>query len=119
MNCRRQALSLFLNALVIVVIQIGNEFLFEALHGLELLQIKQFTFQQAEEVFRHRIVQAVPFAAHACRMPFALSILWYCLCWYCQPWSEWRISLVPSGIVVKALASMVVTMFKTGRSEMV
>lgn len=34
------------------------------LHGLELLQIKQFTFQQAEEVLCHCIVQAVPFAAH-------------------------------------------------------
>ena len=22
---------------------------------------------------------------------FALSIRWYCLCWYCQPWSEFKI----------------------------
>ena len=34
------------------------------LHGLELLQIKQFTFQQAKEVLCHCIIQAVPFAAH-------------------------------------------------------
>ena len=36
----------------------------EVLHRVELLQIKQFTFQQAEKVFCHRIVQAIPFATH-------------------------------------------------------
>ena len=65
MNCRRQALYPCLNALVIIVVQIVNEFLLEVLHGLKLLQIKQFTLEWGEEVFCHSIVQTVSFPAHA------------------------------------------------------
>ena len=68
--------------------------------------------RNAEEVFNHCIIQTVPIL---CCTPFALSIR----CWYCQSWSEWKISSIPSDIVVKALVSMIVTMLKTGRSEMV
>ena len=51
MNCRRQALQFCLDAAVVVVIQICNEFQFEVFHGAELLQIQQFTFEQPEEIF--------------------------------------------------------------------
>ena len=37
----------------------------------------------------------------------------------CHPWSECRMSSVPSGSVWKALSNMDVTMLKTGRSEIV
>ena len=35
------------------------------LYGLEVLQIEQLTFQQAEKVFNHCIFQTVAFSAHA------------------------------------------------------
>ena len=70
MNCRRQALQFCLDPAVVLVIQICNEFLLEVLHGTEFLQIQQFTFEQPEEVFYHRIVQTVSFPAHA--LPDAL-----------------------------------------------
>ena len=65
MNCRRQALSLCLDSAVVVVIHVFNQFLLEVLHGLELLQIQQLTFEQSEEIFHHGIVQTVSLAAHA------------------------------------------------------
>ena len=65
MNCRRQALSLCLDSAVVVVIHVFNQFLLEVLHGLELLQIQQLTFEQSEEIFYHSIVQTVSLAAHA------------------------------------------------------
>ena len=37
----------------------------KVLYGLEVLQIEQLTFQQAEKVFNHSIVQTVAFSAHA------------------------------------------------------
>ena len=65
MNCRRQALQFCLDPAVVVVIQIFDQFLLEVLHGLELLQIQQLTFEQPEEIFYHSIVQTVSLAAHA------------------------------------------------------
>ena len=65
MNCRRQALWLCLDSSVIVIARIVNEFLFDVLHGLELLQIKQLALKQAEKVFCHRIAQTVSFPALA------------------------------------------------------
>ena len=62
MNCRRQALSLCLDPAVVVVIHVFNQFLFEVLHGLELLQIQQLTFEQPEEIFYHGVVPAGIFA---------------------------------------------------------
>ena len=47
MNCRRQALQFCLDSVVVVVIQICNEFLLEVFHGAELLQIQQLTFEQS------------------------------------------------------------------------
>ena len=44
---------------------------------------------------------------------------WSCLCWYCQPWSGWRIRPVPSGIVSSAFSNMEVIMPNTDRSEIV
>ena len=35
------------------------------LHGFKLLQIKEFTLEQAEEVFHHSIIQTVTLSAHA------------------------------------------------------
>ena len=65
MNCRRQARSLYLDPVVVVVIHVFDQFLFEVFHGLELLQIQQLTFEQPEEIFYHSIVQTVSLAAHA------------------------------------------------------
>ena len=65
MKSRRQALKLCLDTVVVVVIEIFNELLFEVLHRLEFLQIQKFTFKQAEEVFYYSIVQTVTFPAHA------------------------------------------------------
>ena len=65
MNCRRQALQFCLDPAVVVVIQIFDQFLLEVLHGLELLQIQQLTFEQSKEIFYHSIVQTVSLAAHA------------------------------------------------------
>lgn len=56
--------------MIVVVVQIFNEFLFELFHGRELLQIEQFAFEQAKEVFSYSIVQTVAFATHT--LPNAL-----------------------------------------------
>ena len=66
---RRQALKLCLDAVVVVVIEIFNELLFEAIHRLELLQIQKFTFKQAKEVSYYSIIRAVIFPTHA--LPYA------------------------------------------------
>ena len=75
MKSRRQALKLCLDAVVVVVIEIFNKFLFEVIHRLELLQIQKFTFKQAEEVFYYSIVQTVTFSAHALLDAFLLEHL--------------------------------------------
>ena len=62
MNCRRQALQFCLDPAVVVVIQIFDQFLLEVLHGLELLQIQQLTFEQPKEIFYHGVVPAGIFA---------------------------------------------------------
>ena len=64
-NGRRQALEFRLDAMVIVVIQIGDQLLLEVCHRLEFLKIKQFTLEQAEEVFDHSIIQTIALSAHA------------------------------------------------------
>ena len=63
-NSRRQALELCLDAAVIIVIQIGDEFLLEVFHGIEVLKIEQFTLQKSEEIFYHSIIQTIPLSAH-------------------------------------------------------
>ena len=65
MNSRQQALSLSLNALVIVVVQIVDNLLFEVLHRMEFLQVEQLAFEQVKEIFCYSIIQAIAFAAHA------------------------------------------------------
>ena len=75
MKSRRQALKLCLDAVVVVVIEIFNKFLFEVIHRLELLQIQKFTFKQAEEVFYYSIVQTVTFSTHALLDAFLLEHL--------------------------------------------
>ena len=59
MKSGRQALQLFLNAsvIVIIVIQVFDQIFFEVLHGLEFLQIEQLALEQADEVLHDRIVQ--------------------------------------------------------------
>ena len=54
----------------IVVVEIVNELGFEVFQGVEILKVKQFCFEQAEEVLHHGIVQSVAFPAHA--LPDAL-----------------------------------------------
>ena len=65
MKSRRQALSLCINAAVVVAIQESSQFQLKMFRGLEFLQIQQLAFKQAKEMFYSRIVQAVAFAAHA------------------------------------------------------
>lgn len=64
-NSGRQALKLCLDATVVVVIQVGDEFLLEVFHGVEGLKIEQFALEQSEEIFHHSIIQTVAFSAHA------------------------------------------------------
>lgn len=79
--------------------------MFEVLCGLNFLQVKKLTFEQTEEVPCHCIVQTVSLAVHT--LPDTLFLEHKH--WYCQPWSEWKVNPIPSGIVSKALVSMVVT----------
>ena len=65
MNCRRQALQLCLDSAVIVVVQIVDQFLFEMLHRLKILQIQQFAFEQSKEILDHSVIQAVALPTHA------------------------------------------------------
>ena len=53
------------------------------------------------------------------RTPLSFNIFWYDRIWYCQPWSEWRINWVLSGIFWKALLSISVTGWKLGLLERV
>ena len=73
MNRRRQALQFCLDPAVVVVIQICNEFQLEVFHGLKFLQVQQFALEQPKEIFYHRIVQTVPFPAHALLDAFSLG----------------------------------------------
>ena len=54
-NSRRQALKLCLDTMIIVIVQIGNQFLLKMFHRIEGLKIKQFALQQAEEIFHETI----------------------------------------------------------------
>ena len=63
-NSRRQALKFSLDAMVVVVIQVGEKFLLEVFHRIEVLKIEQFALQKPEEVFHHSIIQTVTFSAH-------------------------------------------------------
>lgn len=73
--------------------------MFEVLCGLNFLQVKKLTFEQTEEVPCHCIVQTVSLAVHT--LPDTLFLEHKH--WYCQPWSEWKVNPIPSGIVSKAL----------------
>ena len=64
-NSRRQALKFCFDTMVVVVIQVGDEFLLEVFHRAEVLKIEQFTLQQSEEIFYHSIIQTVALPAHA------------------------------------------------------
>ena len=63
MKSRRQALRLCLDTLVVVVVQVIDQFLLEVLRGLKFLQIEQLTFEQTEEILHHSIVQTVSLPA--------------------------------------------------------
>lgn len=55
-NCRRQALSLCLDAAAVVIAEIFDEFLLEVLHGFKLLQIKELA-HKAETLFsKHPLI---------------------------------------------------------------
>ena len=69
MNRRRQALLLCLGAAFAAVVEVLDELAFEMIHGNEFLQVQQFTFQQAEEVLNHRLVETVTLTAHALAPP--------------------------------------------------
>ena len=62
MKSRRQALKLCLDTVVVVIVKIFDELLFEVFHRFKLLQIKEFTLEQTEEVFYYSVVQTVTLA---------------------------------------------------------
>ena len=64
MKSRRQALKLCLDTVVVVIVKIFDELLFEVFHRFKLLQIKEFTLEQTEEVFYYSVVQTVTLSAH-------------------------------------------------------
>ena len=119
MKSRRQALQFYLNAVVIIVVQIMDQFLLEVLHRLECLQIEQFTFQQAKEIFHHGIVETITFAAHA--LPDALTFehTLVLLVLVVPALVRMEDQLRSVCMVSKALPSIEVTILRTGRSEIV
>lgn len=64
MKSRQQALKLFLDTMVIVIVQIGNPFSPKVFHRIKFLQIKKFALEQTEEIFYDGIIQTVAFPAH-------------------------------------------------------
>ena len=92
--CEAQAASPLacLDMAVVVVIQIFNEFLFEVIHGLKLLQIQKFTFKQTEEVFYYSIVQVVTFSAHVLMDAFYLEFSLILLVLVLPDSQEWIIN---------------------------
>ena len=84
MNCRRQARSLYLDPVVVVVIHVFDQFLFEVFHGLELLQIQQLTFEQPKEIFYHQFFEfwRISFVCYSfwhSKTPHLLDSISYCL----------------------------------------
>lgn len=59
--------------MVVIIVKIFNEFLPELLYRFKLLQIKQFTLEQSEEVLYHSIIQTVYFSAHTLMDSFLLE----------------------------------------------
>lgn len=71
MKSRRQALQLYLDTVVVAVVQVMDQLSPEMLHGLEFLQIEQLTFDRTEKIFHHGIVQTVALSSHT--LPDALA----------------------------------------------
>ena len=118
MKSRWQALQLCLDTVVVIVVQVIDQFSLEVLHGLEFLQIEQLTFEQTEEILHHCIVQTVTLSAHTLPDTLVFQHL-LILCVLVVP-SLVRMKNQPCPIwnCLKASESMVVTMLRTGRSEM-
>ena len=62
---RAHAIESQLYSLVVIIINVLIQCLYEGIRRLERFGIQEFRFHYAEEVFRHRIVKAVPLARHA------------------------------------------------------
>lgn len=75
-NSRWQALKFYLDTMIVVVIQISDQFLFEVIHRVKLLEIEQFAFEQTEEVFHHSIIQTIAFSAHALNDTVIRQFFW-------------------------------------------
>ncbi len=56
-----------LDAPVVVVIKVLNQFMLEVLHGRERLKVEKLTLEQSEEMLDHSIVKAVAFSAPTLR----------------------------------------------------
>lgn len=64
MYCRRQALEFCLYSVIIVVIQICNQFLSELFHRIKFLKIQEVTFEYPKEILHYCIIQTIAFEAH-------------------------------------------------------
>ena len=118
MKSRQQALSLFLDTVVVVAVQIINPFSLKVFQRIKFLQTEQFPFEQTKEVFHYGIVQTVTFPAHA--LPdILLMIMKHLLVLFAFVLPALIGVKVPSGILSKAFSRTVVAMLKTGRSEIV
>lgn len=58
-----------LDTLVVIVIQIVKKRLFKMADRMEILQIKEFTLEQAKEFFNDGTIRTVGFSAHALTIP--------------------------------------------------
>ena len=65
MKSRHQALKLCLDAAVVVVVKIVNEFTLKVVQRPKFLQVKEFAFEQDKEILYHSIVQTVTLSTHA------------------------------------------------------
>lgn len=50
--------------MVVIVIEIINEFVLKVFHGLKILQIEQFALEQTKEILYNSIIKIVTFPAH-------------------------------------------------------
>ena len=71
-------------------------------------------FNKPKKFSAQALSRQLPLRDILCLIPLSFSIFWYCLCWYCQPWSECRIRFVLSGILANAFSSISVVCARFG-----
>ena len=117
MNSRRQALKLCFDTTVVVVIQIGYQFLFEVCHRIEILEIEQLALQQTEEIFYYGIIQTVTLSAHALNDTGIRQLLLVMLVLVLPALIGVQNGSCPRGSRRVASSTIFMTIESTGRSE--